>query len=83
MSDQITFVGIVVAAVGAIGGYGLKYYNDIQLEKAKAEIKFVSDHDYSEHTAYSEYPNELDTCIFKTFAVLKARQDKLLRKYRI
>ncbi|HEY5962787.1 MAG TPA: hypothetical protein VIU42_02100 [Xanthobacteraceae bacterium] len=185
MSDQTTF-GLLIAAAGAVGGYALKYYHDLQIEKARAEIKLLSDQiqylygplyalcssneaawntfvskyasnrvaffskecppspteldawrrwttdvfmplnraiveliiknthliegakfpdcfsaivshvkpyeivlarwsqgDFSEHTAFSNYPTELNAYVSETFAQLKQRQTKLLHRLRI
>ena len=42
MSDPTTW-GVIVAGTGALAVYAIKYFNDLRLEKAKAEIKLLSD----------------------------------------
>ena len=183
MAESTTW-GLVVAAAGGLIGYAIKYWNDLQIERSKAEIKFLSDQiqflygplhalcaanesawetfrskyrpqgaffgrhklseseleawrqwtvevfmptnraivelilknthliegsqfpecfsaiishvrpyeivlskwakgDFSEHTAFSNYPNELNTYVGATFDELKKRQTKLLQRFRL
>jgi hypothetical protein len=45
MLDQATLglLGLIITVALAFCGYGAKYWNDLHLEKKKAEIKLVSD----------------------------------------
>jgi hypothetical protein len=185
MAEPVTFLGILGAISIACLGYAAKYWNDIQLEKRKSEIKLLSDQiqylygplyalcsanqaawetfrskyrpggsfflegepptteeleawmqwtiqvfmpanraiveiilknthliygsqfpesfsamishvrpyeivlkkwesgDFSEYTAYSNYPDEIDEYVKNTFCSLKTRQSELLARYRV
>jgi hypothetical protein len=41
--DSLPTIGLIVTVALAFLGYAFKYWNEIQLEKRKAEIKYVSD----------------------------------------